>query len=145
VEQFNISPSSGVPIYKQLFSQIERMVLSGYFSQGDSLPSVRQVAADLEVNPMTVSKAYGLLEERGYLTRLRGKGMVVAKRDDEVSEQEKIAMLNKMIEKLIAEAEFMGISRKQLQQLITPKIAEANAKSISKKMNPTETLARRSK
>jgi len=145
VEQFNISPSSGVPIYKQLFSQIERMVLSGYFSQGDPLPSVRQVAADLEVNPMTVSKAYGLLEERGYLTRLRGKGMVVAKRDDEVSEQEKIAMLNEMIEKLIAEAEFMGISRKQLQQLITPKIAEANAKSISKKINPTETLARSSK
>jgi len=77
VEQFNISPSSGVPIYKQLFNQIERMVLSGYFAQGDTLPSVRQVAADLEVNPMTVSKAYGLLEERGYLTRLRGNSSLL--------------------------------------------------------------------
>ncbi len=135
MEQFNISPSSGVPIYKQLFNQIERMVLSGYFAQGDTLPSVRQVAADLEVNPMTVSKAYGLLEERGYLTRLRGKGMVVAKRDDEVSEQEKIAMLNTMIEKLIAEAEFMGVNRQKLQQLIAVKVADATAKSVSEQVS----------
>ncbi|MGB0835157.1 MAG: GntR family transcriptional regulator [Psychrobium sp.] len=114
MDQFMISPSSGVPIYKQLLSQIERMILNGYFEQGASLPSVRQVATDLDINPMTVSKAYGLLEERGYVERLRGKGMIVAKRDDEVSEKEKLMMLNTMIKDLILEAQLIGVSEQQL-------------------------------
>lgn len=114
MDQFVISPSSGVPIYKQLLSQIERMILNGYFAQGDSLPSVRQVATDLDINPMTVSKAYGLLEERGYVERLRGKGMIVAKRDEEVSEKEKLTMLSTMIKDLISEAQLIGVSQQQL-------------------------------
>jgi len=123
VDQFTISPSSGVPIYKQLFSQIERMILNGYFVPDDILPSVRQVASDLEVNPMTVSKAYGLLEERGYLTRLRGKGMIVAKRDDEVSALEKLTVLNNAIENILADAQQMGVSQQQLLALFEQQIA----------------------
>jgi len=132
VEQFIISPSSGVPIYRQLFSQIERMVLNGYFSEGDTLPSVRQVATDLEVNPMTVSKAYGLLEERGYLIRLRGKGMVVAKRKDEISQQEKLTILNEMIENLIAEAKLMGVEKAQLLTLFSHNLSIEETKKESK-------------
>lgn len=124
MEQFIISPSSGIPIYKQLYSQIERMVLNGYFTVGQQLPSVRQVAADIDVNPMTVSKAYGLLEERGYLTRLRGKGMVVAQRDNEVLQQEKFTMLNEMIRELLAEAEQMGISGNEVADMIKSNIAD---------------------
>ena len=119
-----ISPSSGVPIYKQLLSQIERMILNGYFAQGDSLPSVRQVATDLDINPMTVSKAYGLLEERGYVERLRGKGMIVAKRDDEVSEKEKLTMLNTMIKDLISEAQLIGVSQQQLLAMFVEQTSE---------------------
>lgn len=129
MEQFNISPSSGVPIYKQLFTQIERMILNGYFAQGDTLPSVRQVATDLEVNPMTVSKAYGLLEERGYLTRLRGKGMIVASRDNEISAREKVKVLEKMIEGLVTEAELMAVPKIQLEQLFTKQLAERTRKN----------------
>jgi len=124
VEQFIISPSSGIPIYKQLYSQIERMVLNGYFVVGDSLPSVRQVATNLEVNPMTVSKAYGLLEERGFLTRLRGKGMVVAQRDEAVSHQEKIEMLNKMITELLTQAKQVGVNNQEVIALVTACVAE---------------------
>lgn len=123
VELFTISPSSGVPIYKQLLSQIERMILNGFFAVDEQLPSVRQVATDLEVNPMTVSKAYGLLEERGYLTRLRGKGMVVAQRDKTVSQQEKFKILNKMIEELITQAQQMGISEQEIVNLVTVRAA----------------------
>lgn len=133
MDQFTISPSSGVPIYKQLFTQIERMILNDYFSQGDILPSVRQVATDIDVNPMTVSKAYGLLEERGYLTRLRGKGMMVAKRDDEVSEQEKRRMLNTMIKTLMTDAQLMGVNQQQLLTLFKENIVVMiNAKNSTK-------------
>jgi len=134
VDQFTISPSSGVPIYKQLFSQIELMVLNGYFAVGDHLPSVRQVATNLEVNPMTVSKAYGLLEERGYLTRLRGKGMVVAQRDEKVSQQEKFKMLNKMIEELLTQAQQMGINEQEIITLVT----ESAAKNVLKNKKSKE-------
>jgi len=128
VDQFTISPSSGVPIYKQLFSQVERMVLNGYFSVGDHLPSVRQVATSLEVNPMTVSKAYGLLEERGYLTRLRGKGMVVAQRNEAVSQQEKFRMLNKMIEDLLTQAQQMGVNGQEIIALVTANATKSSLK-----------------
>lgn len=131
MDQFIISASSGIPIYKQLYSQIERMVLNGYFSVGQQLPSVRQVAGDLDVNPMTVSKAYGLLEERGYLTRLRGKGMVVSQRDNEVLQQEKISLLDEMVRELLSQAKHMGISGKQVEQIINQNIVkEQHAKEI---------------
>ena len=133
MDQFTISPSSGVPIYKQLFSQIERMVLNGYFTVGDHLPSVRQVAINLEVNPMTVSKAYGLLEERGYLTRLRGKGMVVAQRDEAVSEQEKFKVLNKMISDLLTQAQQMGVNEQEVIALVTASASKNTMKSNKSK------------
>jgi len=132
MEQFIISPSSGIPIYKQLYSQIERMVLNGYFSVDQRLPSVRQVANDLNVNPMTVSKAYGLLEERGYLTRLRGKGMVVTARENEVLQQEKFTMLDEMIKELLAQAKHMGISGHKVAQMISDNIASNQDKPEGK-------------
>lgn len=75
---FSVSTGSGEPIYKQLVEQIKRMVASGQLSAGDDLPSVREVANALAVNPMTVSKAYSLAEAAGTLERRRGLGMVVA-------------------------------------------------------------------
>ena len=132
MEQFIISPSSGIPIYKQLYSQIERMVLNGYFAVDQRLPSVRQVANDLDVNPMTVSKAYGLLEERGYLTRLRGKGMVVTARDDEVLQQEKLIMLDEMIKELLAQAKQMGISGDKITQMVKHNIVSDQDETVGK-------------
>jgi GntR family transcriptional regulator len=75
---FQIKPSSGVPIYRQVVDQVNRLVASGALKAGDELPSVRQVAGHFEVNPMTISKAYSLLEAVGVLERVRGKGMIVA-------------------------------------------------------------------
>jgi len=122
VTQFSISASSGIPIYKQLCTQIERMVLTNVFSQGEVLPSVRQVASELEVNPMTVSKAYGLLEERGVLTRLRGKGMAVAKQAQEKSNQERLLVLSAMIDELVKEATLMGLTEDELTKLFKEKL-----------------------
>ena len=75
---FEIKPGSGMPIYRQVVDQVNRLVASGALKPGDELPSVRQVAGHFEVNPMTISKAYSLLEAVGVLERVRGKGMIVA-------------------------------------------------------------------
>ena len=123
--KLNIFPSSGVPIYKQVYEQIERMIVNEHVNAGGYLPSVRQVAADLNVNPMTVSKAYGLLEERGYLRRQRGRGMLVIKREVQISQEEKIAMLDEKIITLVAEAEQMGISQQALLALFKKNLTKA--------------------
>lgn len=77
---FSISTGSPEPIYRQLVEQVRRLVAAGQMAPGDGLPSVREVAQSLALNPMTVSKAYNLLEMEGLLTRRRGMGMVVAER-----------------------------------------------------------------
>ncbi len=74
---FQISTSSGVPIYRQIMDQVKIHTAAGRLNQNNFLPSVRQVAKEVEVNPMTVSKAYSLLEKEGVLESVRGQGMRV--------------------------------------------------------------------
>lgn len=76
--RFHVAVNSGVPIYRQLIDQVRAQIGTGRLSAGDALPSVRQVAAQLAVNPMTVSKAYSLLEHDGVLENIRGQGMRIA-------------------------------------------------------------------
>lgn len=75
---FSIATGSAEPIYRQLCEQVRRLVAGGQLRAGDELPSVRELAQTLAVNPMTISKAYGQLEAEGTLERRRGLGMVVA-------------------------------------------------------------------
>lgn len=77
-DRLTILPGASEPIYRQIGSQIRRLIASGQLSPGEELPSVRDVAVQHAINPMTVSRAYGQLEAEGLLTRLRGKGMIVA-------------------------------------------------------------------
>jgi GntR family transcriptional regulator len=77
---FILNPNSGVPIYRQLLDQVRRMVAGGQLPAGTPLPSIRDLAIKYAVNPMTVSKAYSLLEGEGILERHRGKPMTVADR-----------------------------------------------------------------
>lgn len=75
---FSINPNSGDPIYRQLTEQVKRMVAGGQLQPGAELPSVRELAAQYAINPMTISKAYSLLEAEGLLERQRGKPMTIA-------------------------------------------------------------------
>lgn len=75
---FTLNPASGIPIYRQLMEQVRRMVASNQLKPGDALPSVRELALIHAVNPMTISKAYSMLEAEGLLERQRGKAMTIA-------------------------------------------------------------------
>ena len=65
---FTIQPQSGIPLYRQIVDQVRGQVAGGRLAAGELLPSVRQLASDLQINMMTVSKAYSLLESDGVLT-----------------------------------------------------------------------------
>jgi GntR family transcriptional regulator len=75
---FILDPHSSVPIYQQLVAQVRRLVAGGQLAPGTELPSVREMAQEHTVHPMTISKAYSLLEAEGVLERRRGKPMAVA-------------------------------------------------------------------
>ena len=75
---FSVTTGSSEPIYRQLVAQVRRCVAGGQLRAGDELPSVRELAQALAVNPMTISKAFGLLEAEGLVTRRRGLAMVIA-------------------------------------------------------------------
>ena len=75
---FSLHPGSGIPIYRQLVEQVRRLIAGGELPPGAELPSVRDLAVQYAVNPMTISKAYALLETEGLLERNRGKPMTVA-------------------------------------------------------------------
>jgi len=73
-----IQSTAPEPIYRQIVEQLRRLIAGGQIGAGERLPSVREVAGFHAINPMTVSRAYGLAESEGLLERQRGKGMVVA-------------------------------------------------------------------
>src|SRR5918911_3016488 len=74
-----IDPSSGLPIYRQIYDQVRRMIAAGTLKAGDRLMSVRELSATLAINPLTVAKAYGELEREGLVEMRRGLGVFVAR------------------------------------------------------------------
>ncbi len=75
---FSIYPGTAEPIYSQFIGQVRRLIAGGQLKPGDRLPSVRELATTLAINPMTVSKAFSLLEAEKLLQRVRGVAMMVA-------------------------------------------------------------------
>ena len=74
----SITWNDNAPIYRQLRDRVVAMILDGVLKQGDALPSVRQVAADFQINPITVSKAYQELVDENLVEKRRGLGMYVS-------------------------------------------------------------------
>ena len=109
---FILNPHSGLPIYQQLIEQVRRLVAGGQLAPGAELPSVRDMAQQYTVHPMTISKAYSLLEAEGVLERQRGKPMRVAAQK---RSQSSLAARLKQIE---PQLESLALSARQLE--LTP-------------------------
>lgn len=106
---FILNPQSGTPIYKQILEQVRRMVASGQLQPGAELPSVRELAIAHAVNPMTISRAYSLLESQGLLERHRGKPMTVA------AQTRSRAPLNQRLAQLEPHLEHIVLAARQLE------------------------------
>ncbi|MES2756102.1 MAG: GntR family transcriptional regulator [Pseudomonadota bacterium] len=106
---FEITPTAPTPIYRQIVEQVHRMVASAQLRPGDYLPSVRAEALHHAINPMTVSKAYSLLETEGLVMRVRGLGMVIAERGKS-GKSEKSAMLRPALDAAASMARQLGMS-----------------------------------
>jgi GntR family transcriptional regulator len=112
--QFQINTGSSEPIYRQLMDQLRRRVAAGQWVAGQELPSVRELSAELTVHPMTISKAYSLLESEGLLERRRGLPMVIAAAHRKpASGRERIEQLRPTLQRAAEEARELGIATAQ--------------------------------
>lgn len=100
------------PIYEQVVSKLEELILKGALEPDSQMPSVRSLAMELSINPNTIQKAYAQMERDGYIYVVKGRGNFVAKND--VLVEQKKEELKKKMKELLEEAEELGISREEL-------------------------------
>jgi len=114
--QFRLDHRSGVPIYRQIIDQVLGGIASGTLGGGDQLPTVRQVAVDLAVNPNTVVRAYRELEIRGVLETQQGTGTFLTHREVKPDDSERQRQLGQLVGEFVARAGRSGFSVQELQE-----------------------------
>jgi GntR family transcriptional regulator len=108
--EFSIDHKSGVPFYRQIIEQIKFGIANGELGSGDRLPTVRQLAVDLSINPNTVVRAYRELEIERILDTQQGSGTFVGTERPEIDRLEKQRMLDQIVTDLTARAASYGLS-----------------------------------
>jgi len=112
--RFGLDLHTGVPVYRQLIDQVRAGIASGSLIAGDQLPTVRQLAVDLEINPNTVMRAYRELELGGLLETHQGTGTFIANRKMEKKSAERERQLTQMAGEFAARAGAAGFSLEDL-------------------------------
>ena len=113
-----VDPRSGVPIYLQVIEQVKRSVAIGILGAGEQLPTVKQLAIDLTINPNTVAKAYRELERDGVIETAAGRGSFV--KSNGVAETSKAAandVARDAIESAVREAKSIGLAAEDVRSL----------------------------
>ncbi|MFH1266515.1 MAG: GntR family transcriptional regulator [Planctomycetota bacterium] len=108
--QFQIDTKSGVPFYRQIIEQVKFAIARGDLESGDRLPTVRQLAVDLSINPNTVIRAYRELEIEGMLDTQQGSGTFVGNHRPEIDQIERQRMLDQILTDMLARASSYGFS-----------------------------------
>ena len=127
-DTFNVAVGSAEPIYRQLFDGVRRRISAGQFRTGDEMPSVRELAQALAVNPMTVSKALSMLETTGILQRRRGLTMVIAPARAHRVEDAAV-LLRPSLRRAAREARELGLTREQALQLFNDVLDEPGSET----------------
>lgn len=112
--EFRLDLNSGVPVYRQIIDQVTGGVAAGALAGGDQLPTVRQLAVDLSVNPNTVIRAYRELEIRGVLETQQGTGTFISHREVQRDDAERQRRLSQLVSEFVARAGSAGFTVEEL-------------------------------
>jgi GntR family transcriptional regulator len=113
---FHLDLRSGVPVYRQIIDQVLGGMASGKLTVGDQIPTVRQVAVDLAINPNTVMRAYRELEIRGVLETQQGTGTFIAQREAQHGKVERRRRLAQLVSEFVARAGSAGFTVEELKE-----------------------------
>ena len=111
---FRLDLASGVPVYRQIIDQVQGGIASRSLATGDQLPTVRQVAVDLAINPNTVLRAYRELEIRGVIETQQGTGTFIADRPVQPNQLERERQLSQLVRDFVARAGAAGFTVAEL-------------------------------
>lgn len=117
--EFSLDLHSGVPVYRQLIDQVRAGMASGALTAGDQLPTVRQLAVDLAINPNTVMRAYRELELGGLLETHQGTGTFISDKKLEKNSEERERQLSQMVSEFAARAGASGLTVEDLIERLT--------------------------
>ena len=115
---FEINPTNGIAIFEQIARQVKYAVANGALRVGELVPSVRELATKLAVNPNTVARAYRDLQTDGFLEPLRGEGLRVTKQAIERSRKHRTKLLHERIRLVVVEAKQSGITEDEFYSLV---------------------------
>ena len=113
-----IDPQSAEPIFEQIVFQVKRSVARGHLTSGDRLPSVRELAREVAVNPNTVIRAYETLERDGVILRRHGAGCFVTDRKSDLSREVRRRQLDGLMRKAVTEAFHLGFDAAQIRKAL---------------------------
>ena len=125
---FQIDIMSRIPVYEKLIRQTEKFILLGVLREGDKLPSVRQLSAELSINPNTIQKAFTELDRRGIIFSVNGRGNFVSDKALKALEVSRRSAFSEIKEQ-IKDFALAGISREELHEYIDEIYDEMGDKS----------------
>jgi GntR family transcriptional regulator len=124
--QIRIDNASDRAVYQQLIDQIKRDIALGRLTKDEKLPTVRQLAAQLAINPNTIAKAYRQLEQEGIIVTRAGAGAFVANLDSSLSKTVRKKLIFDELERIVVEAFHMQIDKDILQEWFNSTIEKFN-------------------
>jgi GntR family transcriptional regulator len=125
---FRLDAHSGVPVYRQLIDQVLGAVATGVLQSGNQLPTVRQVAVDLAINPNTVMRAYREMEIRGILDTQQGSGTFIAEQRASIPKEERERQLAQLAGEFISRAGLLGLTLEEVIQALRNMLREPEAR-----------------
>ncbi|MCB2293388.1 GntR family transcriptional regulator [Clostridium algoriphilum] len=114
----NIDSRSSKPIYEQIIEKIKENIIKGIFKPGDKLPSVRELASLITVNPNTIGKAYTELERMKAIEVIRGKGTYVVENFEPIMDEAKMREIKENMKRIIIEAHYIGLDKDMLIEML---------------------------
>ena len=120
-----VDPSSSEPIFEQIVFRVKHAVAGGSLKSGDRLPSVRELAKDLAINPNTVARAYESLESEGVIVRRQGAGCFVTERGSVLSTGERKRRLVDLVQRLVTEGFHLGFGALELRDALAERLSSA--------------------
>jgi GntR family transcriptional regulator len=114
----NIDSRSSKPIYEQIIEKVKENIIKGILKPGDKLPSVRELASLITINPNTISKAYIELERMKAIEVIRGKGTFVVENFKPIMDEEKMREIKEHMKKIIIEAHYIGVDKDALIDIL---------------------------
>lgn len=113
-----ISNNSKEPIYEQIFQQIKQQIMKGELKEGEALPSMRQLAKDLQISVITTKRAYEELEKAGFIYSIVGKGSFVAEQNLELVKERKLSAIEEKMVEIVKNSKEIGLSLAELQEML---------------------------